>query len=74
MAMPSLLKSFCEFLHINLRLATYYIPVRHDMMRQTNDCSPVRVIQHKVKYFPLFFSVLETVDRRWSFFHPDAQY
>ncbi len=31
--------------------ATYYIPVRHDMMRQTNDCSPVRVMQHKVKFF-----------------------
>ncbi len=29
----------------------YYIPVRHDMMRQTNDCSPIRVMQHKVKYF-----------------------
>ncbi len=26
-----------------------YIPVRYDMMRQTNDCSPVRVMQHKVK-------------------------
>ncbi len=24
------------------------IPVRHDMMRQTNDCSPVQVMQHKV--------------------------
>ncbi len=29
----------------------HYIPVRHDMMRQTNDCSPVWVMQHKVKYF-----------------------
>ncbi len=29
----------------------YYIPVRHDMMCQTNDGSPVRVMQHKVKYF-----------------------
>ena len=28
-----------------------YIPVSHDMMRQTNDCSPVRVMQHKVMYF-----------------------
>ncbi len=26
-----------------------YIPVHHDMMRQMNDCSPVRVMQHKVK-------------------------
>ncbi len=25
-----------------------YIPVCHGMMRQTNDCSPVRVMQHKV--------------------------
>ncbi len=31
----------------------YYIPVSHDMMRQTNDCSPVRVMQHKVMYFDL---------------------
>ncbi len=30
----------------------HYIPVRHDMMRQTNDCSPVRLMQHKVKYLP----------------------
>ncbi len=30
---------------------TYYIPVRHDMMRQTNDCSPIQVMQHKVMYF-----------------------
>ncbi len=37
--------------------ALYYIPVRHDMMRQTNDCSPVRVMQHKVKYFLYAFSV-----------------
>ncbi len=29
----------------------YYIPVSHDMMHQTNDCSPVRVMQHKVMYF-----------------------
>ena len=29
----------------------HYIPVCHDIMRQTNDCSPVRVMQHKVKYF-----------------------
>ncbi len=29
----------------------HYIPVRHDMMRQTNDCSSVRVMQHKVMYF-----------------------
>ena len=28
-----------------------YIPVRHDISRQTNDCSPVRVMQHKVMYF-----------------------
>ncbi len=28
-----------------------YIPVRHDMMPQTNDCSPVRVMQHKAMYF-----------------------
>ncbi len=26
----------------------HYIPVRHDISRQTNDCSPVRVMQHKV--------------------------
>ncbi len=30
---------------------SHYIPVRHDMMRQTNDCSSVRVMQHKVMYF-----------------------
>ena len=35
------------------RLRRYYIPVRHDMMRPTNDCSPVRVMQHEVKYFSL---------------------
>ncbi len=29
----------------------HYIPVSHDMMRQMNDCSPVRVMQHKVMYF-----------------------
>ena len=29
-----------------------YIPVRHDMMRQANDCLPVRVMQHKVKVGP----------------------
>ncbi len=28
-----------------------YIPVHHDISRQTNDCSPVRVMQHKVMYF-----------------------
>ena len=27
-----------------------YIPVCHDMSRQMNDCSPVRVMQHKVMY------------------------
>ena len=32
-------------------LAGNYIPVRHDISRQTNDCSPVRVMQHKVMYF-----------------------
>ncbi len=33
-------KSFHTWLDI-------YIPVRHDMMRQTNDCLSVRVMQHK---------------------------
>ncbi len=32
-------------------IAQYYIPVRHDMMRQTNDCSSVWAMQHKVMYF-----------------------
>ncbi len=36
---------------MNCSSICYYIPVCHDMMRQTNDCSPVRVMQHKVKYF-----------------------
>ncbi len=31
----------------------YYIPVRHDMMHQTNDRSPIRVMQHKVKGHPM---------------------
>ncbi len=29
----------------------YIISLLNDMMRQTNDCSPIRVMQHKVKYF-----------------------
>ncbi len=29
----------------------HYIPVHHDMMRQTNDLWSVRVMQHKVMYF-----------------------
>ncbi len=33
---------------INVKCVSYYIPVSHDMMRQTNDCLPVRVMQHKV--------------------------
>ncbi len=37
--------------HTKRRVDGYYIPVSHDMMRQTNDCSPVLVMQHKVKYF-----------------------
>ncbi len=39
----------------------YYIPVSHDMMRQTNDCSPGRVMQHKVMYF-LYLSQKILVD------------
>ncbi len=44
-----------------------YIPVRHDMMRQTNDCLPVRVMQHKVKYFLLKPSVcVRVVPDPWA--------
>ena len=35
----------------NNGLIHHYIPVRHDMMRQTNDSPSVRVMQHKVMYF-----------------------
>ena len=38
-------------LNAEVGTVTNYISVRHDMMRQTNDCSPVRVTQHKVNYF-----------------------
>ncbi len=46
--------SVCEpWFHTPLgkALVGNYIPVRHDMMRQTNDCSLVWVMQHKVMYF-----------------------
>ncbi len=52
----------------------YYIPVSHDMMRQTNDCSPVRVMKHKVMYF-LYLSqkILVKINLPGQKSHPSEQ-
>ena len=36
---------------VHATFVTNYIPVRHDMMCQTNDRSPDQVMQQKVMYF-----------------------
>ncbi len=56
------------------RQDNYNIPVRHDMMRQTNDCSPVPVMHHKVKYFqPLGLRPSGWVDLHFVLHYPNRR-